>query len=344
MRVAVIPAVNQPLEIVERPLPRASTGEALVRIDACGVCGSDLFLQAGGFGDDVLPRVPGHEAAGTIVDIGGPADDFAIGDQVALYYIENSPQAPRPNIGPGVRRMGVDVDGAFAEYVVRPLSTLIRPTALVEPAILAVLTDAVATPYHALLGVARVFPGETVAVIGVGGIGSNAIQLAKELGAKVIAISRSEAKQALAREMGADVAVAPHEAKEAVGSGADVVIQCAGSADADALALKLAGFGGRVVFVGASSDSFPLRAVDLIWGELAVMGSRGFTPNDIAAVIDLYLQGRVRTDHLVQTKRSLEEVNEAFADLREGRVLRSVILPHARCDPPSLITVGQGEP
>ena len=168
-----------------------------VRIQACGVCGSDVFLQDGGFGADKLPVVPGHEAAGIVDAVGGGVERFAPGDQVALYYIENDPDAPRPNLGPGVRRMGVDVDGAFAEYVVRPEATLIRPARHVEPATLAVLTDAVGTAYHSLLRVGRPFGERHGRDPGIGGIGSNAVQVAKSVGARVIAISRSEERRAL---------------------------------------------------------------------------------------------------------------------------------------------------
>jgi propanol-preferring alcohol dehydrogenase len=310
MRAAVLPAVGAPLEIVDRPVPVPGPGQARVRIEACGVCGSDLFLQKG-------------------VDALGPgSDSFAVGDQVAIYYIENDADAPRPNLGPRVRRMGVDVDGAFAEYVVRPISTLVRPAAHVEPAVLAVLTDAVATPYHALVRIARVEAGETVIVLGVGGIGSNAVQVAKALGARVVAVSRSEEKRALALALGADEAVELADAREAAaGYGADVVVQCAASAQMDEAALDLAGFAGRIVFVATTPDAFSVHASTLVWRELALLGSRGFTMQDIEEVISLYLRGTIATDHLTARVRPLEDVNEALEDLRQGRVLRSVLAP-----------------
>jgi propanol-preferring alcohol dehydrogenase len=328
MRAALLPAVDAPLEIVQRPVPEPGPGEARVRIQACGVCGSDLFLQKGGFGADKLPRVPGHEAAGVVDALGPGVDAVTVGDQVAIYYIENSADAPRPNLGPNVRRMGVDVDGAFAEYVVRPVSTLIRPPEPIDPATLAVLTDAVGTPYHALARVARVQPGETVAVLGIGGIGSNAVQVARALGARVIAVSRGDDKLALARRLGAEAAVHLQDAREACGpDGPDVVVQCAASAALDEAAIALGGYGARIVLVGTTVDAFTARASDFVWRELAVLGSRGFTPDDIRAVIDLYLAGRIETDHLTAVARPLEEANEALEDLRMGRVLRSVLLP-----------------
>jgi propanol-preferring alcohol dehydrogenase len=328
MRVALLPAVGAPLEIVERPVPEPGRGEARVRIEACGVCGSDLFLQKGGFGAGKLPVVPGHEAAGVVDAVGPDVDGVRIGDQVAIYYISNTPDAPRPNLGPNVRRMGVDVDGAFAEYVVRPVETLIAVPERIDPPTLAVLTDAVGTPYHALAKIARVQPGETVAVLGIGGIGSNAVQVAAGLGADVVAVSRSESKLALARELGARAAVRLEDAAEACGpNGPDVVLQCASSASYDEEAIKLGGFGSRIVLVATTLDSFQARASDLVWRELSVMGSRGFTADDIREVVDLYLAGHLRTDHLTARTRPLEEANEALEDLRAGRVVRSVLVP-----------------
>jgi propanol-preferring alcohol dehydrogenase len=340
MRVVELPAVGSPLRLAERPVPEPGPGQALVRVQACGVCGSDLFLQKGGFGPAIaLPVVPGHEAAGVVAAIGPGVTEVSTGDQVAVYYIDAPADSVyarrgRPNVGPDIVRMGVDVDGAFAEYVLRPVSTLIRVPAPIDPPTLAVLTDAVATPYHALAKIARLQPGETLAVLGIGGLGTNAVQLGKRLGARVVAISRSEAKLELARRLGADEVIQAGgddtvaRARAACGGdGPDVVVQCAGSAAVDEQAIELATYGGRVVFVGSSPEAFRARAVELCWKELTLLGSRGFTAGDIAEVIDLYLAGDLVTDHLTAGTRPLEEANEALEDLRNGRVLRSVLVP-----------------
>jgi propanol-preferring alcohol dehydrogenase len=340
MRVVELPGVGSPLRLAERPVPEPAAGQALVRVQACGVCGSDVFLQKGGFGASVTyPVVPGHEAAGVVAAVGPGVTEVLPGDQVAVYYIDAPADSPyarrgRPNIGPGVVRMGVDVDGAFAEYVVRPVSTLVPVPAPVDPPTLAVLTDAVGTPYHALVKIARVQPGETLAVLGIGGLGSNAVQLGKRLGARVVAVSRSEEKLELARRLGADALVQAggddtvERARAACGGdGADVVVQCVGSAAVDEQAITLATFGGRVVFVGSSPEQFRARAVELCWKELTLLGSRGFTASDIAEVIDLYLDGGLETAHLTAGTRPLEEANDALEDLKSGRVLRSVLVP-----------------
>jgi 2-desacetyl-2-hydroxyethyl bacteriochlorophyllide A dehydrogenase len=340
MRVMELPSVGAPLRAAERPVPEPGPGEVRLRVEACGVCGSDHFLQEGGFGPGIrMPVVPGHEAAGRVDALGPGVTDWAPGDQAAIYYI-TTPQgdpwaaAGRPNVSPRVTRMGVDIDGAFAEYVVRPVAALVRPPAPVPPEVLAVLTDAVATPLHGLKRIARVARGETLVVLGVGGLGSSAVQLGRILGARVIAVTRSAAKQALARRLGADevVPAADVDPVAAVreltgGVGADVVLQLAADARADEQAIAMAGPGGRVVLIGAALEPFSVRAAEIFWRELSVLGSRGFVPDDIRDAIELYLAGTLDVGHLVERVRPLEEANEALADLVAGRVLRSVLIP-----------------
>ncbi len=349
MRAVEIAAVGAPLRLADRPIPEPGPGEVRVRVEACGVCGSDVFLQKGGFGAAVpFPVIPGHEAAGVVDALGEgvatiPGADgrgpIAVGDQVALYYISTPPGDPwaargRPNISPYVQRMGVDVDGAFAEFVLRPVAALVRPRDHVPPPVLAVLTDAVATPLHGLKRVAHLAEGETLVVLGVGGLGSNAVQIGKAMGATVIAVTRSEAKLRLARELGADATVPADEGDPVAavkaltgGHGPDVVIQCVGSAAVDEQAIAMGGPGGRVVLIGSSLDHFRARAVDIFWRELSVLGSRGFIPDDIHDAIDLYLDGRLVVDHLVETVRPLEEADAALEDLKAGRGFRSVLTP-----------------
>jgi alcohol dehydrogenase, propanol-preferring len=337
MRAMQLGAFGEPLRPVTRPVPRPGAGEVRIRVEACGVCGSDVFLQKGGFGRP-LPIIPGHEAAGRVDELGDGVAGFEPGQQVALAYIHNRGGVPaardgRPNLGVGVERMGVDVDGAFAEYVVRPATSLVPVPRELDPAVLAVLTDAVGTPFHALSRVGKVQPGEVVLVLGIGGIGSNAVQVARHLGATVIAATRSLEKLELAGRLGAttlirsgdDLAARVLEATE--GQGPDVVVQCADSEVLDRLALEMVRPGGRVIYVGVSVEPFALRSSDIIWREATLLGSRGFTGDDISDVVDLYLDGKIVADHLVEARRPLEEANEALDDLRAGRVLRSVLAP-----------------
>ena len=275
MRVMELPAAHQLLRAAERQIPEPRGGEVRVRVEACGVCGSDHFLQAGGFGPTLrFPVVPGHEAAGVIDAVGDGVTDYATGEQVALYYITTPTDdrwaaSGRPNISPHLSRMGVDIDGAFAEYVIRPVEALVRPPSPVPADVLAVLTDAVATPLHGLKRIARLAAGETLVVVGIGGLGSSAVQLGKAMGARVIAVTRSEARQRLARDLGADDVV-PAGSDDTVstvrdlagGHGADVVLQCAGDARADEAAIAMGGHGGRVVLIGAALEPFRVRAAE----------------------------------------------------------------------------------
>lgn len=346
MRAMELPAPGARLRLVEREIPTPGPEDVRVRIQACGVCGSDLFLQDGGFllqgaaayDLDSFPVVPGHEAAGIVDSVGNRVTGLEIGQQVAIYYIDPEPtgrwaQRGLANLDPAVKRMGVDIDGAFAEFVIRPAHTLIPTPHPIDPAALAVLTDAVATPYHALKTRGNLRAGETLVVLGIGGIGSNAVQIGRHLGARVIAISRSGEKLELARKLGAhetlvaDDSVGDRVLALTAGDGPDVVIQCAGSGALDEEAIALAGRGGRVLLVGASPEGFRALAVDLIWRELSILACSRFTTAEIRAVIGLYLTGAISVDHLLGAVRPLEEANEALAELRAGTVLRSVLVP-----------------
>ena len=155
------PSVGEPLQLVELPLPQPGPGQVRVKVEACGACGSDLLVQKGAFGADCFPLVPGHEAAGSVDAVGPGVEPSTVGRQAALWYVDAPADSAyvkrgRANIAPEGRRMGMHVDGGFAEYVVRPIETLIFPPQPIEPAVLAVLTDAVATPIHALKIIARV--------------------------------------------------------------------------------------------------------------------------------------------------------------------------------------------
>jgi propanol-preferring alcohol dehydrogenase len=149
------PSVGASLELVELPVPELGPGQVRVKVEACGVCGSDLLVQKGAFGPECFPLVPGHEAAGRVEAVGLGVEKETVGRQVALWYVDAPAESAyvkrgRANIAPEGRRMGMHVDGGFAEYVVRPAETLIFSPEPIEPAVLAVLTDAVATPIHAL--------------------------------------------------------------------------------------------------------------------------------------------------------------------------------------------------
>ena len=335
----VLPGAGEPLIRETREVPDPEPGYALVRIEACGVCGSDLFLQKGGFGADKFPVVPGHEAAGRVEAVGDGVDPGWVGRQVALYYIDAPgdskwARSGSINVGPQVSRMGVDVDGAFARYATRPLSTLIPVDPEMDPAIVAVCTDALATPYHALTAIAQVTVGEHVVVIGPGGIGSNAVQIAALLGAEVTVVGRSQTKLDQSLRLGARSALPSVAGVDAVREAAvgniDVVLECSGHPEMARFAIECAGYRARVVMVGASTDAMTVTSGELIWRELSVMGSRGFTPRDIRKVLDLVREGRLSTEHVTRDRRPWLSAAEALEDLRRGRTTRTILMMDTR--------------
>jgi 2-desacetyl-2-hydroxyethyl bacteriochlorophyllide A dehydrogenase len=335
MRAAVLTRYDAPFGFEARAVPRPGRGEVLVRVVACGVCGSDRFLQQGGFAS-TLPIVPGHEAAGRVAATGEGVQGLSEGDPVALYYIAHcgtcrNCRAGRENICVAVRRMGVDFDGAMADYVVLPAANCLPLEPGCDLAAAAVITDAIGTPLHALAR-ARVGPGDRVLVTGIGGIGSNAVQIARLLGAEVIAASRSAQAQATARAMGAHHVLPAGEGLAAAvaeltgGQGADAVIQCAPGAAAFEAGLACLARGGRLVVVGTAKAPVPVNTNLVLWGEHEILGSRGFTRADIRRGLDWHRAGLIRTDHLTARRRPLEQLNEAIADLDDPRVVRTVIM------------------
>jgi S-(hydroxymethyl)mycothiol dehydrogenase len=159
------------------------------------------------------------------------------------------------------------------------------------------------------------------------------VQLVRHFGAHVTAVCNGKNVE-LARSLGADEVVdADGEQAVAIvrtstgGHGADVVLQCAPSARAEVLAIAMGGPAGRIVLVGAALEPFSVRAAEIFWRELAVLGSRGFVPDDIRDAIDLYLAGSVSVDHLLSATRPLDEAQAALDALGAGTVLRSVLVP-----------------
>lgn len=336
MRAALLTQFHAPFEIVERPRPEPGSNDVVVEVGACGVCGSDRFLQQGGFGSP-LPLIPGHEAAGTVVELGANVEGLSVGDKVALYYIVFCGdcaycRAGRENICVSAKRMGCDFDGAMADYVVMPQQNCLRLPSDIDLAAAAVITDAIGTPTHALSR-AGVSEGDTVMVMGVGGIGTNAIQIARLMGARVIAVSRSDAALENALKLGADHVVrsdtglADAIADLTDGLGVNALVQSAPGEAAFLAARPCLARGGRLVIVGTTKGPVPVDFNELLWREQEIVGSRGFTRSDILQALDWYSEGRIAVDHLTRRRRPLAEINEAIADLDNPDVVRTVIEP-----------------
>ena len=359
MRAAVLHEFNAPLVVEELELDPPRAGEVLVRMAASGVCHSDLHVVQG-IHPTALPAVLGHEGAGIVEEVGPGVADLAPGDHVMLSWLPYCGRCRhcirgRPNrcenvawydatMEDGTCRFHLDGSpihhyntSSFAERSVVPARTAIR----VDPALplteLALMGCAVMTGVGAVLNTAQVRPGDSVAVVGCGGVGLNVVQGACIAGATVIvAVDTVPAKLELARELGAthtvDAAAGdPVEAVlELVAGGVDHAFEALGRPETIETTLRLTGRGGQAVLIGmAPPDArVPLDALTVTLEERCVRGCwyGSCVPlRDFPLLVDLYRDGRLQLDSLI-ANCTLDEVNEAFRRMEAGETARTVIV------------------
>jgi D-arabinose 1-dehydrogenase-like Zn-dependent alcohol dehydrogenase len=321
MRAAKFDGPGRPLSLERVDIPKPRPGHLLIRVEACGVCGSDLSISRGEF-EVPVGTILGHE-------ISGSAED---GKRYAIYYATGCGECQQCRKGwivgciRGSRRLGVNENGGFAEFVEVASNNLIPIPNKLSFEEAAVATDAVATCIHALLDNGRLRAGEVVAVIGIGGLGATAIGVAKAVGARVIAVTRSGHKRKLAFEMGADdVVLNEGDPSRLHGLNADVVVQLAPTASCDELAIVSCAQGGRVVLVAFSPHPFQASSLDLIAREVIVIGSRGMTKQNIRTALNWIAAGRIDTSPLLAAPRPLEAINQVLEQFGAGKILRSLI-------------------
>lgn len=337
MRALVLEAFGGPLVAREVPVPAVGPDHALVRVRNVGICGTDLKIRTGRMGLDVVPLIMGHEIAGEVAEVGPAVRGFAPGDRVVVnFYVTcrrcRFCRSGRDTLCPEVRQHGFSIDGGFAEYVATPAANLCRVPDPVPLAQACILGDAVATAYHAVTRRARVGPGTTVVLVGVGGVGLHAVQVARLAGGRVIAVDVNEARLGLARDLGAEAVVQArsgpfHEAVGRLtdGQGADVVIEFVGSADTLASSYQSLARAGRLVFVGYTPEvPLPVLPRDLVRQETEIVGSRANTTRELEETMDLVARGQLRP--IVDRVLPLEEVEAAYQALREGRVLGRTVV------------------
>lgn len=316
---------------IERPSP--GPGEVLLRVRAAGLCHSDLHIiydELGGY-PFPTPLTLGHEICGEAVELGSGVDPSLAGRRFAVFGPAGCGQCVycregRDNLCTQGLAVGLGRDGGYAEFVVVPAHALVPVPDAVSDAAAAVSTDAVLTPFHALTAVARLRPGETVVVIGVGGLGSNALQIARALGAYVVALDVHPHKLELARQLGADVALDSRDVdpeKPLLDRRIDVVTDFVGTDATKLLAQRVVARGGRVVLVGLGSVTGPLLGLRIVADEVAVLGSFWGTRAELATVLDLVARGIVRP--LVET-HPLDEIVTWVQRLREGQVEHRIAL------------------
>jgi 2-desacetyl-2-hydroxyethyl bacteriochlorophyllide A dehydrogenase len=274
-----------------------------------------------------------------VAGIGAGVETFAVGDRVLLPAVLTCGKCEacrtgRENVCEDGMMLGNHMDGGYAEYIVAPAKDafhLPEEIPLVEGAIIA---DALTTPYHAVVNRGRVRPGDAVVVVGAGGIGLNIIQMATVVGAHVVAVDVAEEKLAWASRLGAAETVhAPSvdrvdkAVRQAIGGGADIAFEAVGRAATQEQAMACLKTGGRLVLVGYSPEPMSLNAGRVMFRELEIVGSLGCRPVDYPRVIELARQGKLKVAELVTHRFHLDEIALAFDALRNGKSIRSVVIP-----------------
>lgn len=337
MRALVLEQFDGPFIAKDVPTPIVAPHEARVRVTHVGVCGTDVKIRGNRMGIGVIPLIMGHEIAGQVAEVGSAVRGFAPGDRVVVNFYVTCGRCTfcrtgRDTLCAEVRQHGFSLDGGFAEYVVTPGVNLCKVPDNVSLEQACILGDAVATSYHAITRRAQVRPGTTLAIVGVGGVGLHALQIARLAGAFVIAVDVSEARLDLARKLGADAVVDArrgpfHEAVRRLtdGQGVDVVVEMVGSAATLPSSYQSVRRAGRLVFVGYS-PGVPLSAMphELVRNELEIVGSRANTKQELQETMDLVAQGRITP--IVDRVMPLADVEDAFDALRQGRPLGRNVL------------------
>ncbi|MCX4510052.1 S-(hydroxymethyl)mycothiol dehydrogenase [Streptomyces sp. NBC_01619] len=353
----VAPGRNEPVQVVEITVPDPGPGEALVRIQACGVCHTDLHYKQGGISDD-FPFLLGHEAAGIVESVGADVTDVAPGDFVILnwravcgrcracrrgrpWYCFDTHNARQKMTlaGSGAELSPALGIGAFAEKTLVAAGQCTKVDPAVSPAVAGLLGCGVMAGIGAAVNTGDVGRGDSVAVIGCGGVGDGAIVGARLAGAaRIIAVDVDDRKLETARTMGATHTVNsrstdPVEAiRELTGGfGADVVIEAVGRPETYEQAFYARDLAGTVVLVGVPTPDMKLELPLLdVFGRGGALKSSWYgdclPSRDFPMLIDLHQQGRIDLDAFVTETIRLADVEKAFARMHEGDVLRSVVL------------------
>lgn len=335
MKAAVVRQFGKPLTIEDVPVPIPGPGELLVKVMACGVCHTDLHAAEGDWpAKPSLPFIPGHEVAGVVAVLGTGVTDFKVGDAVGVAWLHDSClrceycETGWETLCEHQHNTGYNCNGGFAEYVIASAAFTARLPATVDFAEIAPILCAGVTTYKGLRET-EAQPGEWVSISGIGGLGHVAIQYAKAMGMKVVALDVAPEKLALAHETGADVVVDARSAEavadvvRATNGGAHGVLVTAVSPPAFSQAVWMVRRRGTVALVGLPPGDFPTPIFDVVLKRITVRGSIVGTRRDLDNAIAFAVDGKVRSEI---TKAPLSAINDVFAQLRSGTIEGRAVL------------------
>ena len=365
-RAAVLPGMNEPLEVrddVEIESPHA--GEVKIRMGASGVCHSDLSIQNGTLYGGPAPLVCGHEGAGVVEEVGEGVTGVQPGDHVVVSWVPQCGQCyfcehGQPNLceagntatmagslldgttrltSQGAPLYQMAATGTFSEYAIIPAMSAVKIDPDIDLKVAALVGCGVLTGVGAALNTASIAKGDTVAVIGCGGVGLNVIQGARIAGAKrIIAVDMVDSKLEMARQFGATDTVNASKGDAVSGvmdltgqRGADVTFEVIGLEATIQQALTMARRGGQTILVGVPPMDVMVTVpamIGLIVQEKTVKGcwyGSSDVRRDVPRLIDLYRKGQLKLDELISRRIGVADVNDAFKAMEAGEVARSVI-------------------
>ncbi|WP_343617428.1 zinc-dependent alcohol dehydrogenase [Novosphingobium sp.] len=335
MKAAVVHRFGEPLVIEDVPVPVPGSGELLVKVAACGVCHTDLHAADGDWPVKPSPPfIPGHEVAGVVAAIGPDVTGFKEGDPVGVAWLHDAClrceycETGWETLCEHQHDTGYSCNGGFAEYVIASAAFTARLPVNVDFAQIAPILCAGVTTYKGLKET-EARAGEWVAISGIGGLGHIAIQYAKAMGFKVVALDVAPEKLALALETGADVAIdarspdALAKVLLATGGGAHGVLVTAVSPPAFSQALGFVRRRGTVALVGLPPGEFPTPIFDVVLKRLTVRGSIVGTRRDLDEAIAMAVDKGITAEI---TKAPLAEINAIFARLKAGKIEGRMVL------------------
>lgn len=332
MKVAHVPAPGAEFQIIEREIPKPGAGQVRIKVQACGVCHSDVLTKEGTWPGIQYPRVPGHEVVGLIDEVGGGITGWTKGQRVGVgWHGGHDGTCDRCRSGDfnncrNFKIAGISYDGGYQQYMLAPASALAALPESLSDAEAAPLLCAGVTTFNALRH-SGASPGDLVAVQGVGGLGHLGIQFANKFGYRVAAVGRGAENAALAMKLGAHAYIdsrATNAAEELQKlGGARVILATAPSSKAMSELIDGLAPHGRLMVVGADFDPIEVTPIQLITGSRAVQGSSGGMPTDSEETVRFAELSGVRP--MIETY-PLERAGEAYARMLSGDAQFRVVL------------------
>jgi D-arabinose 1-dehydrogenase-like Zn-dependent alcohol dehydrogenase len=332
MTVVQVPKPGMDLEIVERAIPEPGTGQVRIKVQACGVCHSDAFTIEGTWPGIQYPRVPGHEVAGIVDEVGTGISAWKTGQRVGVGWHGGHDGTCRQCRRGDFRNCehlqvpGISYDGGYQQYMIAPAEALVPIPESLQDVEAAPLLCAGITTYNALRH-SGAFPGDLVAVEGIGGLGHLGIQFANKFGYKAAAIGRGPDTAALAIQLGASMYIdsastKPAEALQQLG-GAQVILATAPSSKAMSELIDGLAPNGRLMVVGATSDPIEVTPIQLITGVRTIQGWNTGTPADGEDTLNFAELTGVRP--MIETY-PLQRAGEAYARMMSGHARFRAVL------------------